>query len=361
MISLNKDTQDDQQILQNFEKVVLKFPENGTTTDLIDSDLDELVSGLNSIQDQLKEMMEDGENERLSREEEFFHKEILNLTIPIIDHLKRLVEASIELQNLADNDDRDDIEKPWKQNFARNNVEVQIPDKIHNTQSEFNQGLISAAMRVVATVGEWRRCIDNGLNGNVSKEYMIVCVKHIRETLKHLESACKVQNDEQFIFQSKMYCKFDLAAKSINSLVSNILSAINKSSHFGETKAVLLKSGCKKTGGLRRNRFSVRRVIDCKPKEKEDIHEKIRRLYEKEYKETDECLMKIKRRDYKNLSDAVVVRENLKQGLRDSTLEILRLKENALQIGVVLEKAKIREKELVEKIQEEEEDENIVF
>ena len=182
---------------------------------------------------------------------------------------------------------------------------------------------------------------------------MIVCVKHIRETLKHLESACKVQNDEQYIFQSRPYLKFELAADSIKSLISVVLGTIQKSTHFSEMK---LKSGCKKRGGLRRNRFSIRRVIDAKPREKEDIHDKIRRLHEQEYRTTGECLLKLKMKDYDRLADAVAIRQALKDGLRESTLEILKLKENSMQVGIVLEKAMIRERELVGMIREEEDE-----
>lgn len=339
--------------IENFEQIVLKFSQTEISSNLIDQDLDDLENGLNLIQDQLKHMLDDDLNEKLAFQEVFFHKEVLNHTIPMIDHLKRLVEASIDLQSLADNDDRDDSEKPWRHTFSRNNVEVPVPVNVHNSRSNFSQGLVSAALRVVAVIGEWRRCIENGLHGSVSKEYMIVCVKHIRETLKHLESACKVQNDEQYIFQSRPYLKFELAADSIKSLISVILGTIQKSTHFGEVK---LKSGCKKRGGLRRNRFSIRRVIDTKPKEKEDIHEKIRRLHEQEYKTTGECLLKLRMRDYDRLADAVAIRQSLKEGLRESTLEILKLKESSMQVGIVLEKARIREEELVGMIREEEDE-----
>ena len=120
-----------------------------------------MENGLNLIQDQLKHMLDDDLNEKLAFQEVFFHKEVLNHTIPMIDHLKRLVEASIDLQSLADNDDRDDSEKPWRHTFSRNNVEVPVPVNVHNSRSNFSQGLVSAALRVVAVIGEWRRCIEN--------------------------------------------------------------------------------------------------------------------------------------------------------------------------------------------------------
>lgn len=266
-----------------------------------------------------------------------FNKVLVEDALGIISASADLVQASAALQAEADR----------KSGF----IPGQKKD-VYIEGSDFNEGLVSAALEVVKAIGALKMAVEDSVKGTVSREYLIVCAQHVKEKCVALEVASGVKNVG---IHSKNFGKLKKASFNIKQLTENMGKNAQEATHFSEEATVLkykIRGGYTtelyydKTGQYKfTDLLKLREVINKKKAEVDALPQQIRNLRKKQLNTEIGVIHGTKVRvtatqqELDAMKSAQNIQETIGAGLKTEVQQELELKAKTLQAQAVLDKA----------------------
>jgi len=127
-----------------------------------------------------QEVAEEQSDEELDEAKQY-EVGLIDDALGIITASKDLVSASAALQSEAD---------------RKLGIVPGSGQSVYIQDSDFNEGLVSAALEVVKAIGALKTAVADTVQGDISKEYLIVCAQHVKEKCVALEVASAVKTSE---------------------------------------------------------------------------------------------------------------------------------------------------------------------
>lgn len=333
-----------EEALRELEEIISNLPKS-TAIGMRDAEI--ALAGFEEEMINLKEEVNEEQSDEELNEAKQYEVGLIDDALGIISSSKDLVSASAALQSEAD---------------RKNGIVAGEFREEYTKDSDFNEGLVSAALEVVKAIGALKSAVADTVQGDISKEYLIVCAQHVKEKCVALEVASAVINVG---VHSKNYGRIKTASNRIKNLTDDMARKAQEATHFSEAATELkykIRGGYTtelfydKTGQYKfTDLLKLREVINQKKKLLEVLPQKIRDL-RRQQKGTQLGHIHEKNRrkrataeEIQELQSGANIQEALAGGLKTWVQQELHLKEQIMQAQTILDKAMAKH-EAIEKI-----------
>merc|ERR1712176_13307 len=322
--------------IEEFEKAISQFKQStGAVMNEAVQVIDEMFTDMAMKAAEVDNELKQEQDEDFDYEAFGFSKDILAEVMQVSNYAKQLVIASAALQR----------EKMAKEAWMRQNYPEQWaeehPDKVYSQQSDFDHGLVSAALAVVKAIGELCKACTDMVDHDITPEYLIVRSQYVAECCTQLVVASKVQNIDKKGINPNLE-KLIAASDGIKKITDNIVKKTEEAGHFKESDATQMK--WKETGNAWRDELNLQDYVNRVQRKIQKLHGQVRDLYKQNYAQNNLKASRTRAEiTDETINEAVNSVDNkFKEGLAQRTTQILKLKEEIRQQDIILKKAEAK-------------------
>merc|ERR1712157_648030 len=199
------------------------------------------------------------------------------------------------------------------------------PDKVYSQQSDFDHGLVSAALAVVKAIGELCQACTDMVDHDITPEYLIVRSQYVAECCTQLVVASKVQNIDKKGINPNLE-KLIAASDGIKKITDNIIKKTEEA------------------GNAWRDELNLQDYVNRVQRKIQKLHGQVRDLYKQNYAQNNLKASRTRAEiTDETINEAVNSVDNkFKEGLAQRTTQILKLKEEIRQQDIILKKAEAK-------------------